>query len=165
MHGKYEKSKAEHTESTNEFIFSKLNLFRLKTEGICTEDKLPSVSSINRIVRSSKCYGKNPSVSSSSSKIYYQDYDGDNEYDNDCDPEEEEEEEEEEEKLKWLFVTDKLDESIDSVNNGTTKNEENISIFPKNDTLESSTDESNEILNEKGQTVEVSKKLRNLKTS
>ena len=43
------------------FIFSKKNvhirsLLRLETDGICSEEKLPSVSSINRIVRSNKIY-------------------------------------------------------------------------------------------------------------
>ncbi len=44
---------------------------RLEAEGICTEEKLPSVSSINRIVRSNKRYdhnsGGNSSTNSNSS--------------------------------------------------------------------------------------------------
>jgi hypothetical protein len=46
---------------------------RLKSECICSEDKLPSVSSINRIVRSNKHYENTSSPQSSSSLTNYQD--------------------------------------------------------------------------------------------
>ncbi len=107
---------------------------RLKTEGICTEDKLPSVSSINRIVRSSKSYGKNQS---SSSRIYYHDYDGDNEYDNNEFDEEDR-----------IYMEKKLDESFDD----NIKIEENFNFSTKKDadieSTSTTTDESNEFDNE-----------------
>lgn len=58
---------------------------RLKAENICSEDKLPSVSSINRIVRSNKRYDNTSSspLSSSSLTNYNQSYDNDNENEND----------------------------------------------------------------------------------
>lgn len=40
---------------------------RLEAEGVCTEEKLPSVSSINRIVRSNKRYDHNTQSCNSSS--------------------------------------------------------------------------------------------------
>lgn len=64
-------------------MFLKFNS-RLKAENICSEDKLPSVSSINRIVRSNKRYDTSSSpLSSSSLNNYNQSYDNeDASYDN-----------------------------------------------------------------------------------
>jgi hypothetical protein len=49
-----------------------IEIHRLKGEGICTEDKLPSVSSINRIVRSNKHYDGTSSPQSPASLTNYQ---------------------------------------------------------------------------------------------
>ena len=40
-------------------MFYAFSLDRLEAEGVCSEEKLPSVSSINRIVRSNKRYDGN----------------------------------------------------------------------------------------------------------
>jgi hypothetical protein len=56
---------------------------KLSAEGICSEDKLPSVSSINRIVRSNKRYDNALSPLSSSSLTNNQNHYDDIDYEND----------------------------------------------------------------------------------